>query len=308
MKLYNMHIYIMSIFFYLCVIHSYRIPNNFADYPILILPGFGNNDVDYINPNNQGEKYGLKYCLESKGFKYVEVLPLKRISWLNIAKGLITSSYWNYKSKPELLFKFYYDAVEKKVANIRQVSNKPIIIIGHSAGGWLARGIIANEVWNTDSFKKINAIATSNNIPNPKVIFGLITLGTPHFPPRILTADMTHGALAYINDNFPGAYFQKIAYVTIGSSAIYGNSSAPKGIEKFAAQSYFKVTGNIENNGNEVGDGLVPLSSAHLNGALQITLNNAWHSINAPNNMWYGNPDIIDIWLPKAINHLQKYS
>ena len=59
--------------------------------------------------------------------------------------------------------------------------------------------------------------------------------------------------------------------------------------------------------GNELGDGIVPLKSAHLDDALQITLSNAWHSIQAPENMWYGgNMLIINQWLPQALKLIEE--
>lgn len=48
-----------------------------------------------------------------------------------------------------------------------------------------------------------------------------------------------------------------------------------------------------------MGDGVVPLESAHLDGAKQITLQNVFHSINAPT-AWYGSEGCVDMWLRKV--------
>lgn len=48
-----------------------------------------------------------------------------------------------------------------------------------------------------------------------------------------------------------------------------------------------------------MGDGVVPLESAHLEGARQITLDGVFHSINAPT-AWYGSEGVVDAWLRKV--------
>jgi hypothetical protein len=39
------------------------------DTPFLILPGFGNDQVDYIDPLAMGFEKGLQYCLQQKGLQ-----------------------------------------------------------------------------------------------------------------------------------------------------------------------------------------------------------------------------------------------
>ena len=49
------------------------------------------------------------------------------------------------------------------------------------------------------------------------------------------------------------------------------------------------------------GDGVVPFESSHLDCAKQITFNDVYHSISAPDFKWYGSKDVIDRWLPDVI-------
>jgi len=63
-------------------------------------------------------------------------------------------------------------------------------------------------------------------------------------------------------------------------------------VEDFAWRSYVQVCGR----GDVVGDGVVPLEAAHLDGAKQINLKDVFHSINAPR-AWYGSEEVIDSWL-----------
>lgn len=46
------------------------------------------------------------------------------------------------------------------------------------------------------------------------------------------------------------------------------------------------------------GDGIVSVDYAHLPGAVQLTLDGVFHSINAPNDYWYGGEAVIDKWMP----------
>ena len=118
---------------------------------------------------------------------------------------------------------------------------------------------------------------------------------------------MTRGALAFVHRRYPSAHLSRrdglnrsIFYVTVGGGAVTGNSSAEEGsIPRFAAGSYLQVTGEP---GEESGDGVVPLSRAHLDGALQVTIADAWHSIQAPGNKWYGgDPSTMSRWLQPTL-------
>lgn len=58
--------------------------------------------------------------------------------------------------------------------------------------------------------------------------------------------------------------------------------------------------------GDVTGDGVVPLESAHLEGAAQVTLP-AYHSISPVNDpygkvrgSWYGSDDMVDAWLSQV--------
>lgn len=127
------------------------------------------------------------------------------------------------------------------------------------------------------------------------LVGGICTLGAPHTPPLVGTPDMTRGALTYVHKNYPGAFLKSKFYITVAGTAIESNPNGNRS-EKFAVDSYSQVSGNKDV--MQIGDGVVPLSNAHLDGAYQITLPNVYHSISAPANRWYGGEDVIDYWLP----------
>eukprot|EP00285_Hemiselmis_virescens_P019406 CAMPEP_0173406386 /NCGR_PEP_ID=MMETSP1356-20130122/64498_1 /TAXON_ID=77927 ORGANISM="Hemiselmis virescens, Strain PCC157" /NCGR_SAMPLE_ID=MMETSP1356 /ASSEMBLY_ACC=CAM_ASM_000847 /LENGTH=77 /DNA_ID=CAMNT_0014367371 /DNA_START=81 /DNA_END=310 /DNA_ORIENTATION=- len=73
---------------------SLRASEQSAARPVfVVLPGFGNAAVDYVNPFGQGEELSLKNSLTKRGIE-VEVMPLDRIEWLNVLRGIFSLSFW----------------------------------------------------------------------------------------------------------------------------------------------------------------------------------------------------------------------
>ena len=82
---------------------------------------------------------------------------------------------------------------------------------------------------------------------------------------------MTRGALTWTDKNLPGAFLAEkgVHYVTVASDLIKGSEFAENGTPaKAAYNSYRLVCGT----GDVPGDGVVPLQSAHLPEAAQITM------------------------------------
>ena len=71
--------HILALFFFVACDGFQKLP------PIVILPGFGNDIIDYINPLGKGSDRGFVAALEKRGYT-VSVVPIQRTSWLNIAK------------------------------------------------------------------------------------------------------------------------------------------------------------------------------------------------------------------------------
>jgi PGAP1-like protein len=332
------------------------IPNNVK---LLILPGFGNVMEDYILSSNPNDPYdtsttcrtgSLLQSLIDRGWKYQEnvfILPiLKRYEWIKVfLYGLFDVQFLFYSNAPPTnpAFVWYLQKIhsmlqeqilrsnpnaihyENETAMAATTNTTEIILIGHSAGGWLGRAAIAYLLQQQQY--------TNTADPN-YVIRGLVTLGSPHLPPPITAMDMTRGALRYTDTHYPGAYqhysnrsssivssirrntqtehAQKdhdiatinttknntIFYITVCGNSVRGQKSEGRNlypsatpttatsstsITRFAYNSYEAVCGD----GTTIGDGVVPLCSAHLHNAIQITLPNIYHSINVPE-QWYG--------------------
>lgn len=135
--------------------------------------------------------------------------------------------------------------------------DSPITLLSHSAGGWLGRLYMLD--FGTDGIDQF------------------VSLGSPHLPPPPGVIDQTRGILTFVEKNCPGAYHAPdVRYVTIAGKYIRGAPLLGKGsiAQKIVGAGYQQVCGDAEVDG----DGVVPLPSAHLEGALNITLEGVYHS------------------------------
>ena len=240
------------------------IPINSLQHPVLILPGFGNSYKDYLSPLNQGEEYGFIKALTNRGID-TYVVPIERYDWLQIGKGLFDPSYYSYNCLPNKLFKFYFDKTHNAICNIIKETGQKPILIGHSAGGWLARGMMGDGTWQgggssgtySSSIDTYNSAHSDKSDPSSSsilltkdMITGLVTLGTPHYPPIIQKYDNTRGAIRHVHTNYPGAYLLEkynIFYISIASKSIMSNQKADfRSIESFAYTSYKQLLGREE--------------------------------------------------------------
>ncbi|KAK1386396.1 hypothetical protein POM88_024131 [Heracleum sosnowskyi] len=76
-------------------------------------------------------------------------------------------------------------------------------------------------------------------------------------------------------------------------------STIPVPVQQPASEGYKQVCGQAD----VWGDGVVPEVSAHLEGALNISLDGVYHSpvgLDDESRPWYGSPSVVDKWL----NHL----
>jgi pimeloyl-ACP methyl ester carboxylesterase len=295
--------------------------------PILILPGFGNNSIDYTCPFGDEDR-ALATALKSRGFR-VYCLPLERLDWIKVGKMIFSLDFWKTKCTVQQGYNWYLQSIHNMVEMIQKETGGDckVDIVAHSAGGWLARAYIAgytgsNEnhnvllssggqgnaraIFSSDSYDDANCSDTPTPQPHP-AIRALVTLGTPHSPPLAGTIkDRTGGALTWLDTTFPGAFFkdQGVRYISVGGSFITGNKDQEKfkTLAGYAHDSYYEVCGQ----GQGVdGDAIVPLCSALLDGANeQVVLPGVVHSMSRIGNFeeagewpWYGDDEVVDSWL-----------
>lgn len=281
--------------------------------PVVICPGFGNDSIDYDTPLDQPSTVGLKSVLSRRGFDKdrIYTVPVERTDWARVALGLfdIPRFYTNDCLPSGFGYGWYIKRLKDEVDRAYEESGgQKVLLLAHSAGGWLARAAMADGIWCSE-----RQIKTSDRIRC------LTTLGAIHRLPSVDPAScVTRGALKNTDALYPGALLRDegIAYVTIGGSAVVGDNSEPDNVNLSEADELYSKRGEgsaakvaytsykaVSGIGNTVGDGVVPLDWAHLEGARQITLDGVVHSINEagttiPSNRWYGSEDVIDRWLP----------
>ncbi|KAI3434819.1 hypothetical protein D9Q98_002876 [Chlorella vulgaris] len=218
-----------------------------ASRSVVILPGLGNNSKDYE---------GLAEQLQQRGL-HVEVAPVNRIDWGRNASGLRYQDYWKGTLKPRPTVDWYLKRVEQAAeAAKRATDGAPMTLLCHSAGGWLGRLFLLDfDRTGIDRF---------------------VSLGSPQLAPPDGIVDQTRGILTWVNDAAPGAYHSDVQYVTVAGRFIQGAPLMGPGSwqQRVVGAGYKQVCGDA----TAWGDGVVPVPSAHLEGALQITLDGAYHS------------------------------
>lgn len=229
-----------------CLVVSQASP----DRAVIILPGLGNNAADYDN---------LAEILRTDHNLHVEVAPVSRLDWARNASGLLDTAYWRGTLKPRPTVDWYLDRIDTSIRAAKEaVPDAPCTILSHSAGGWLGRLYMLE--YGTSSLG----------------IDRFVSLGSPHQPPPPGVVDQTRGILTWVSENCPGSFHQDVDYVTIAGKYIQGAPlRGPGGWQRrVVGAGYQQVCGDAD----AWGDGVVPVPAAHLEGALQITLEGVYHS------------------------------
>ena len=224
--------------------------------PTVILPGYLEGAIAYRQ---------LEQSLQQMGLPTVTV-PLRRRDWFPTLGG-----------RPITPILQLLDRTVKQV--LQQYNVSQINLIGHSAGGWisriylgekpyLGRGEIKPSIWSS----------------HPQVST-LITLGTPH----ISQERWTRWNLDFVNNNYPGAFYPNVRYVCVAGKSIFGERRRGS----WLAYSSYRLTSG---QGNCWGDGITPITAAHLAEAENLVVEGVKHSPKAAG-LWYGSPQIIPSWV-----------
>ena len=226
--------------------------------PTVILPGFFAGALEYR---------ALAASLQQLGFPTVTV-PLRPRDWLPTVGG---------RSMIPILRQL--DRTVKQV--MQEYNASQINLIGHSAGGWIARIYLGEKPYNIH-----NDIAETAGLWHSyPYVSTLITLGTPH----VSQERWTKRNLDFVKINYPGAFYQEVKYVCVAGKAIYGERRPGQ----WLAYNSYKLTCGI---GNCWGDGITPIESAHLQNAINLTLDGVLHSPRRAG-LWYGSPEPLQAWV-----------
>jgi len=230
-------------------------PNSKAAQPVVIFGGFLSADRIY---------FALRETLAALTGRHVSVVQTRSLDWL----PSVSQYGW-----ATLLRK-----LDRSVRAAAQISpTGKVTLIGHSAGGVLARLYLSPRPFYGEAFRGYQRVSH------------LITLGSPHHNQGGLTRG---GYMSqWIEQHYPGAAFAPlVTYTAVAGRSLRGDRrGAPR--ERMAYRTYRSISGR----GDEWGDGLVPASAALLRGAQHITLDGVAHFAMF-GDMWYGSETIVPLW------------
>jgi triacylglycerol esterase/lipase EstA (alpha/beta hydrolase family) len=226
--------------------------------PTVIVPGYFARSSEYKN---------LEQALNQQGIPTVTV-SLRKRDWVPTLGG---------RSMVPILRQ-----IDRAVKETMQKYNcDRVNLIGHSAGGWIARIYIGEKAYDIHG-----DILNTEGLWNCRDrVSTLLTLGTPHAS----LERWTKLNLNFVNNNYPGAFYPQIRYVCVAGKAVYGEQRPGR----WLAYSSYQLTCGV---GNCWGDGITPVVSAHLEGATNLTLEKVMHSPRSPG-LWYGSPEIVPSWI-----------
>jgi len=225
--------------------------------PTVILPGYLAADYEYRELASALEQHGVPTA----------IVPVKKFTWLPTLGG---------RSIVPILRLLHATAIRVR----HEFNTEQINLVGHSAGGWISRIYIGEKPYCihgdvTPDAGLWNARAYINT---------LVCLGTP----QTSLERWTKRNLDFVSQNYPGAFYSDVRYVCIAGKAVFGQRSWKTWL---AYNSYTLTCGD----GNCWGDGITPISAAHLDGAENLVFDDVYHSPK-PGRLWYGSPEVVDRW------------
>jgi hypothetical protein len=181
------------------------------------------------------------------------------------------------------------ERARREAATSHRSRGAPLLVIGHSGGGILARLLTATQPFHGRTHGHAADMGA------------IVTLGTPHHvaPDRFAGRQVGAVAARAANRLVPGSTFAPgTAYVTVASRAITGRPRG-NGRERVADRLYQGLLHDPSARDIE-GDGVVPVRSALLAGARHVILDDAVHG-QAAGRPWYGAEPALDEWWPIAM-------
>jgi hypothetical protein len=168
----------------------------------------------------------------------------------------------------------------------------PVLVVGHSAGGITARVLTSPEPFEG---RRLGAAGR---------IGAIVTLGTPHTvsPDGDIGARVHAAGATFAARVVPGAAFAPfVGYVAVASRSEVGRLDGD-GRALTAHRFYRGLLGRAaEGRAVIEGDGLIPVESALLDGAVPILLEDTVHG-HFGGRPWYGSDERIDRWWPAALD------
>jgi pimeloyl-ACP methyl ester carboxylesterase len=229
--------------------------------PTVILPGYLAGAAPYR---------GMEKHLQALGVT-VATVPLTRWDWLPTVGG---------QSMTPILQKLDQSVYEL----LEQTGADRVNLVGHSAGGWIARIYLGEKPYAVHGAD----LTRQNRWAAHGRVAALVTLGTPH----VSQERWTRRNLDFVNNTYPGAFYDSVRYTCVAGKAIFGQ----RWRHWFTYNSYAITCGT----GECWGDGITPVTAAHLPGADNQVLEQVYHSPQ-PGVAWYGSDGVVAQWAASLV-------
>ena len=234
----------------------------------------------------------MRQKLLSLGHPRVETIDVKSWEWLPAV--LLGRSFKFYLDKLDALAQDLISSEETEIATTTTSGNEPrLSVVGHSAGGWLARIWMGEETYDGQTYD------------GQKYVDTLLTLGTPHLSVeeypfgRVSEKRRSEGpmseeargsSLRFSNEFCDASTFPNCKIICIAGDGIRGGRDAP-----WAINASYKCTCRKE---DVSGDGVCPIESAILPGCHKsLILDDVIHSpVANRRSKWYGDREIVEQW------------
>lgn len=225
--------------------------------PTIILPGYLAGALPYREMEDGLRGLGIPTA----------TVPLTRGDWFPTLGG---------RSMRPILEKLH-ETVQQVMA---ESGSDRINLVGHSAGGWIARIYLGEVPYAVhDSDRTYSCLWKAH--PN---VATLVTLGTPH----VSQERWTRRNLDFVKTHYPGAFYSTVQYVCIAGKSVFGQ----RRLGSWFAYSSYEITAG---RGDCWGDGITPIEAALLDGANNVVLEQVYHSPR-PGKLWYGSQEAIAQW------------
>lgn len=235
--------------------------------PVLIIPGFGGIAQDY-----QSLQQTLQSLLPVD--TPIATVPLTRMHWLRTVPDRAVDH----------VIEEIHNAVDELLAKSRDA--RRVTLIAHSAAGWIARLYLGDRAY----------CGAGGAWHGHRIVSRLVTLGSPH-----TTAGRHAGShVAFANEAYPGGFHAGVRYFCLAGDGGSVDSTQGHGLpgldRHWVARMGYGLCNKELRTGPVVGDGVVPVSAAFLQGAeANVRLRGVCHSQRS-RGPWYGHPDVVRYW------------
>jgi pimeloyl-ACP methyl ester carboxylesterase len=169
------------------------------------------------------------------------------------------------------------EKLDREVRRAAGAQSKNVVVIGHSAGGVIARLYLSPEPFRGRKFAGLERVAH------------LVTLGSPN------TNQVIGRMRRWVDGQYPGAFFAP----TVGYASVAGRLREGRLRGTAAERAAYSLYRKLGGDGATWGDGLVPVSVALLPGARTVVLDGVGHGPVLARR-WYGTGEVVRAWWTEA--------